>query len=107
VEGVFRLAHLLLGLFPYRVGHGETFTIVLRFARALPEGAIEGALAGQLMVEMMAIIAAVQGLAAPFANLPQTRLGTVPYPWSSAPMAILHFLFTLIMTVRGQDGHSN
>ena len=94
MEGVFRFVHLLLGLFPYRVGHGETFAIVLRFARALPEGAIQGALAGQLMVEMMTIIAAVQGLAAPFANLPQPRLGTIPQPWSSTPMALLHFLFS-------------
>ena len=94
MEGGFICLRLFLGLFPYRVGHGETFAIVLRFARALPEGAIEGALAGQLMVEMMAIIAAVKGLAAPFANLPQPRLGTIPQPWSYTPMALLHFLFS-------------
>ena len=93
MEGAFRFADLFLGLSLYRVGHGEIFAIVLRFARALPEGAIQSALAGQLVVEVMTIIAAVQGLTAPFANLPQPRLDTVPQPWSSAPMALLHILF--------------
>ena len=93
LEGALRLAHLFLFLFPHRVRHREIFTVVLYVTGAYPLGALEPTLPGDVMVEMVAVIAAVKGLAAPLANFPQSWLSSITHPWSLATMALLHFFF--------------